>query len=401
LALVFSGREWAHRFSEGCAVTFPAAMPNSRPFTKVNTENPLKVSSGRVNSLDGLRGIAAVVVVLHHLLLTKSWFADRVNLDAHGIKGQFTLSVHNLFEYTPLHIFYGGTEAVVIFFVLSGYVLINPVTKNNLSHYLRNRLVRLYVPIFSAVLLAFGLAKVISHKKIDGASSWLNEHANNYGWVSLFKNMCVVFHTDWLDSSLWSMRYEIIFSFCVMAFAGFNFKISGRTFVKALAIICTTILAGFYFSSGLLSWLPIFFAGSSLNWLGRRKYLSGGVKAVIGWIVMFIPWYFAGFGYSLSVALSRFLMMLGALAIIDACRDPGNVVSRVLSRKPLQNLGKYSYSLYLVHVPILTTVWFALGVPSGRVGWLAQVAISCVFIVMGTMFVYHTAEKPSLKWIHS
>ena len=360
-----------------------------------------EVQSVRINSLDGLRGIAALIVVVHHLLLTQRWFADRVGLGALGAKGQFTFSIHHLFEYTPLHIFYGGTEAVVIFFVLSGYVLINPVNKSNLSSYVRNRMVRLYVPIFAAILLAFLLVKGISHKKLDGASWWLNSHANDYGLSSLLKNLWVVDGTDWLDSSLWSMRYEIIFSLCVMVFAGFVFKASAKSFVKALAVVGMAIYVGVHFSLDLLSWLPVFFAGSSLHWLGRGRYLSGGVKAFIGWIVMFIPWYFAGFGYSLSAALSRFLMTLGAVAIVDACRDSGNVVSRALSTKPLQSAGKYSYSLYLVHAPILTTVWFAMGVPSGHVGWLVRAALSVVGSVVGTALVYTIAEKPSLRWIHS
>jgi peptidoglycan/LPS O-acetylase OafA/YrhL len=357
--------------------------------------------SARVNSLDGLRGVAASVVVMHHLLLTQVWFADRVDLGVLGAKKNFTISIHTLFEYTPLHVFYGGTEAVVIFFVLSGYVLINSVNKSNLSSYVRNRLVRLYVPIIAAALLASALVKAISHKKLNGASWWLNAHANNYGLGSMLKNMWVVDGTDWLDSSLWSMRYEIIFSLCVMVFAGFVFKASTRTFVKALAAVGIAIYIGLHFRLDLLSWLPVFFAGSSLHWLGRGKYWGGGAKAFIGWIVMFIPWYFAAFGYSLNAVFSRLLMMLGAVAIVDACRDSGNVVSRVLSSKPFQSAGKYSYSLYLVHAPILTAVWFAMGVPSGHVDWLLRASISCLFIVIGTLFVYHLAEKPSLRWIHS
>lgn len=352
-------------------------------------------------SLDGLRGAAAIIVVLHHLLLTLPWFADRVGLGQLGAKGQFTFSWHNFFEYTPLHILYGGTEAVVIFFVLSGFVLINSVNKQSLVIYTRNRLVRLYAPIIAAVLLAGGLVKLIPHQKLDGGSWWLNSHAIALTFGSIVRNMWVLDGADWLNASLWSMRYEIIFSLCVMIFSGFVFKKSTLRFSWAMIVVVITIWIGMHFGLDLLSWLPVFFAGSALHWLEERKFLNGGPKAIVGWFVMFVPWYFAGFGYSFSASGSRICMTLGAVLIVDACRDQGCVVSKILSTRPFKLAGRYSYSLYLVHAPILTSVWFAMGVTESHLGWLLRAGISILFIGMGTALVYTVAEKPSLKWIHS
>ena len=365
----------------------------------------LEVSSSKmkshIHSLDGLRGVAALVVVAHHLLLTLPWFADRVELGQLGAKGQFTFSWYNFFEYTPLHILYGGTEAVVIFFVLSGFVLINPVSKQSLVTYTRNRLVRLYAPIIAAVLLAGGLVKVIPHQKMDDASWWLNSHAIPFTFGSLARNIWVLDGTDWLNSSLWSMRYEVVFSLCVMVFAGFEFKKSASRFIRAFIIVVATIWIGIHFGLDLLSWLPVFFAGSALHWLSQGKFFSSGLKAIIGWFVMFVPWYFAGFGYLLSTSVSRICMTLGAVLIIDACRDQGSAVSRVLSTRPFKLAGRYSYSLYLVHAPILTSVWFAMGATESHVGWLLRAGISILFIGLGTALVYTVAERPSLKWIQS
>jgi peptidoglycan/LPS O-acetylase OafA/YrhL len=364
-------------------------------------EKPQNKTKSRMHSLDGLRGVAALIVVIHHLLLTLPWFADRVGLGQLGAKGQFTFSWHNFFEYTPLHILYGGTEAVVIFFVLSGFVLVNSVDKQSLVTYTRNRLVRLYAPIIAAVILAGGLLKVIPHQKMDGASWWLNSHAVPFTFVALFRNMWVLDGADWLNSSLWSMRYEVFFSLSVMVFAGFVFIKSTSQFIRAMIIVVVAIWIGMHFGLDLLSWLPVFFAGSALHWLDEDKFLSSGLKVIIGWFVMFVPWYFAGFGYSLSTSLSRICMTLGAVLIVDACRNQGSVVSKVLSTRPFKLAGRYSYSLYLVHAPILTSVWFVMGVTESHIGWLLRAGISILFIGLGTALVFTLAEKPSLKWIHA
>jgi peptidoglycan/LPS O-acetylase OafA/YrhL len=191
--------------------------------------------------LDGLRGMAALVVVLHHLLLTLPWFADRVSFGQLGPKGKFKLSIHNLFEYTPLHVFYGGTEAVMIFFVLSGYVLINPVSRESIFSYARHRMLRLYAPIFIAVTMASGLVLLFPRKTQVGGSWWVNSHAIKFTSASYFKNIWVVDGNDWLDSSLWTMRYEIVFSLLVVVFAKFFFKKSFSIFTIAIFAISTLI----------------------------------------------------------------------------------------------------------------------------------------------------------------
>ena len=354
----------------------------------------------RKNSLDGLRGISALVVVLHHLLLTLPWFADRVGLGLLGTKNHFTLSIHNLFEYTPLHVFFGGTEAVMIFFVLSGYVLINPISRDSIFTYARYRLLRLYAPIFVAVTLAAGLIIVFKRTALIGGSWWLNSHAVHFSFASYIKNLWVVEGSDWMDSSLWTMRYEVIFSLAVVVFAKYVFKKSIRTFALALVLICFLTWLGMHFGFDLMGWLPVFFAGSALHWMPEVRR-APVLRLFIGVVGLFLPWCFAGFGYSTSPVLNRVLMTIGAVMIVDICRQPGSWVARELSGRLPKLAGRYSYSLYLIHAPILTTVWFVMGEPVGHVAWLVRFAISLVCIAAGTAVVYQLGEKPSLRWIHN
>jgi peptidoglycan/LPS O-acetylase OafA/YrhL len=338
---------------------------------------------------------------MHHLLLTLPWFADRVGFGKLGVKGHFSFSLHNIFEYTPFHLFYGGTEAVIIFFVLSGYVLVNPINKISIHSYVRNRLVRLYGPIFIAVTIAAVLVLIFSRTKMVGASWWMNSHAIKFSFSSYFKNLWVVEGNDWLDSSLWTMRYEIIFSLAIVTFAGVKFRKSYAWFICALVIISGFMWAGMHFSLDLLGWLPVFFAGTALHWLPGKKIRFAGINVLIGVAVLFAPWYFAGFGYTLNPIADRIFMTIGAVIIIAVCRDSENWVAKLLSSKTPVAAGRYSYSLYLIHAPILTTVWFVMGQPIGHIAWLIRFGVAIVCILLGTALVYQFGEKPALRWVHS
>src|ERR1039458_10316795 len=97
----------------------------------------------RIRSLDGLRGLAALVVLVHHALLASdSKLAILYSSPSHAqmpVEG----SLNWLVFYTPLHLFWAGPEFVAVFFVLSGLVLALPVIgkrKLRLAPYYPSRL---------------------------------------------------------------------------------------------------------------------------------------------------------------------------------------------------------------------------------------------------------------------
>ena len=70
----------------------------------------------RIAALDGLRGLAAATVAIGHGLdvFPTVWLASNHG-PAAGALGWLT--------YSPLHLLWAGHEAVILFFVLSGFVL--------------------------------------------------------------------------------------------------------------------------------------------------------------------------------------------------------------------------------------------------------------------------------------
>ncbi|WP_156507383.1 hypothetical protein [Arthrobacter sp. OY3WO11] len=74
-----------------------------------------------------MRGIAALVVLFHHSLLTIPVLAAVYENDAVPVED--VASVAWMLVHTPLHNLWEGKGAVYIFFVLSGVVLTLPVLR--------------------------------------------------------------------------------------------------------------------------------------------------------------------------------------------------------------------------------------------------------------------------------
>ena len=81
-----------------------------------------------------------------------------------------------------------------------------------------------------------------------------------------------------------------------------------------------------------------------------------------------------------------------AILLVGLCfADP--VAVRILSHGPFVWLGRISYSLYLVHLPILIGM---LHVSYGKIPLAATLAIALVLIVVVSDLSYRLVERPSL-----
>jgi peptidoglycan/LPS O-acetylase OafA/YrhL len=131
--------------------------------SEVNTARNHQIRSGdgeRMAALDGLRGIAAMVVVLRHLFNAVA----------------MPLEIRMAVLHSPLALILNGQGAVQLFFVLSGFVLAASLERGTasadiLQFYLK-RIARVHVPYAFGLLFAWIASTAYPNNGIDGLSTF-------------------------------------------------------------------------------------------------------------------------------------------------------------------------------------------------------------------------------------
>jgi peptidoglycan/LPS O-acetylase OafA/YrhL len=344
----------------------------------------------RLRSLDGLRGVAALAVLLYHTSLIARPFLDT------GTRGDAWWWLTE----TPLKLATAGTEAVLVFFVLSGLVVALPVLRPGFSwrRYYPTRLARLYLPIWGSLALA-ALLVLLVPRPVQHASSgsWLLRASSTTvdGWDWLREATLWPRSYD-LNNVLWSLRWEVLFSLALPLFVGAALLARGRWWWPAVLLCVAAPVAGRLWSIDALVYLPAFLLGTLLamrlpqlrDWAQRRGPWAWAAMSSASCLLLVASWA----GRSLApepTALADALWGLsgaGAAGLVVVAIGSG-VGRRMLEARPAQWLGKVSFSLYLVQAPLLATIAFAagdrqwpliaaIGIPSSLLlAWLFQLAI--------------------------
>jgi peptidoglycan/LPS O-acetylase OafA/YrhL len=358
-------------------------MPPPLPLKSQTTANP-HPASGRVTQLDAIRGIAAVTVVCHH------WWAI----------SQF----HPPFWiFRPLFL---GREAVILFFVLSGYVLSLPIWNNRqlpYPQYLIRRVFRIYIPfVFALALSALG-CKIFYGTHLP-LTSFYETTWQTPLTAGLFARELLMPLKSVLNGAIWSLRYEMEVSII-------------------FPLLCALLLR-----TSRYAWLPLcillriadwslvhsYFGGPNLAAINLARFFYFSIFFIIGAtlarerttlsrLITHIPkpalWAFflvvlalycnTVFAYT-SVPTSDFLTMLGAAAVIVLVQDPRLTLG--LNSAIPQYLGRISYSMYLVHYTVLFAV-FDLAYPKISIVGLAILSAIATLIVSHLFCIF--LEEPA------
>ncbi|WP_338778800.1 acyltransferase [Metabacillus sp. FJAT-52054] len=345
----------------------------------------------RIDSLDSLRGIASMIVVIFHTVVSYPAF---YNANYHF---KFESPFLELLITSPLHTFVAGGEAVLLFFILSGFVLTLPFTNksNDISYfeYIKKRFCRIYIPYILIMLFSIMLMFLLAnYNGIDSLSPAFNnrwQHQITVGSIISYLFMIGYDQTN-VNGVVWSldheMRISLIFPFLVLLLLKSAWL---RNFLY-LTIVCLTLkfgllglslfiknafLSAFIYSLSNTSYYTILFLIGALFAKNRKEIcaifislkttLKWGI-GLLGFIFLNFKWIFYGLSayksnfvfFNMISILNDFMAVLGVilLMLVVLCSIK---VDKFLNKKPLLWLGKISYSLYLVHTPVLmVTIYY-------------------------------------------
>lgn len=289
----------------------------------------------------------------------------------------------------------GGYLAVTTFFVLSGFVLARNYsatrwTGGNLLHYGIARIARVY-PVY-ALSLAL-VAPFIAADSVPGKAPLLAAHGLLIqGWLGSIP-------VNW-NTPAWSLSCEIFFylSFPLIAAA-----LHPPTWLKTIAAaigacVLTRGLWALGVSDGikpiihLSDFLMGIAAACAFDLLSRESRRLAGAwlylpacalgAALVAWPDLLPA------GLDLNTALRP----LNALLLVGFALG-GGIAARALSLPPVVYLGKSSYAMYILHVPLL---WWCL---RWQHGISAPVYLSAVIVI--SALVYRFLEEPANRWVRS
>jgi peptidoglycan/LPS O-acetylase OafA/YrhL len=322
-------------------------------------------------SLTGVRFLLAVWVILHHLT---------------GPGAALDLWARSL-PHPVYALIRGGYLAVATFFVLSGFVLARgygdgPWPGKRLRSYLVARFARVYpVYVFSLILVApFMLAD-----RTPGKTGLLmNYSLLLQGWTGHLP-------VGW-NTPAWSLSCEIFFYVCFPLSLVLLRRVN-PVVLAAAACLMTRLL----FLAGVRDeWKPLVHFADFLMGIataGLYSRLRGRIDGV--WLyapatlgmAAFIAWPGLLPG---AVDLNSALRPLNGMLLAGLALGSG-AVARVLSAPLPVYLGKSSYAMYILHIPILW--WVRRWAPALSAAWYMAA------VVFVSMLVYRYVEEPANRLI--
>ena len=373
----------------------PAVSTQSAPVTAPVSHG---VPSGRYLSLDLLRGLACVGVIVAH--------AAGRQPDAGSVLQE---GIARLWWGLPA------------FYVISGYSITASIERlrrkgTPLREYFIRRLIRIFPPYWAtvAVVAAIGWlvrsTDILSHE-YDGFApipspselsfwQWLGTLTLTEGWRDHF----LTFERgQWFLGHAWTLGYEeqfyVLAGLLVLFSAARWFAVVAALSV-AVAVVAILVphdsISGFWFNG---RWI-VFACGIGVYYQVHK--CSGRARLVvpIGLAIAFVASAAIGKGFSADGVVSEIGIGAITAALLILAYPFDRVISTLSILRPFNWCGVRCYSLYLLHWPIAKAVFWTmwtLGIRNPYAFLITSVPISIVLSLGAAAVFFHFVERPCMS----
>ncbi len=371
----------------------------------------LKNKTNRLCYLEGIRGIAAFIVLIGHLKNVFDYDFENRTL------AYFINLTHSTFLGTLLNsfivVFVDGKLAVQIFWFMSAYVISIKLFGKHGSTYLKSAVIKRYfrlaIPVLASVLLAFGLMKLgfmYNHELEQFSGRHYPSLTEMYNFKPDFlkaikSGLWDTFFNFKSSNSynivLWTMEPELFGSFfCFFLFAVFR-KGSARYYFYVCFIIASVFFQYYWLTTFIISYI-----------LCDIDHTTNPFKKMLATLSahLYAKWYY-------SVAVIFILIMINGLnqhfySAYAKIFVSAGIVFSVMNAESLRNffskkilvwLGKISFGLYLIHIPVIYSfscyLYLQIGLEHICNAWISSI-ITIAFVLTGAVIFTKFIDKQSV-----
>lgn len=362
----------------------------------------------RIEQLDSIRGLAALAVLFSHI----PYFAFSLPYETYRIL--VWLGIND------------GHSFVMLFFLLSGFVLSIPFLKKDKVNYLPyviKRFFRIYIPYLFAIILAITLSQFFLSKEVSVVGDW------NLLWDDSISSQLIKDHllflgnynTNAFNGVIWSLIHELrislIFPLIALLIKRLNWKIIILVCIIFSCIAELNTIYGFQESIGYqtdyfktIQYSAFFMLGSLIaKYKNELVTIYQRINPLLKWMLLMISLFLLKFSNFILLflyritgldllsshfnALAEYGILLGCMGIVISAISSIRF-EKFLLFKPFLFLGKISYSLYLLHLPIILSCIYLFN----NVMPLWSISILAIFLsVFISTVTWIFIENPSQK----
>lgn len=358
------------------------------------------MNKNRLEQLDSLRGLASLSVFAHHM-----WMITPV--------------LPLVFSYSPFRIFVYGHAAVILFFILSGFVLSLPFLNNKQGSYygyILKRFFRIYIPYIVSLAIAITLSVSLHRDGINNLSDWFNQFWRKGLDIDIIKEHILLItniHTDAYNTVVWSliheMRISIIFPIIMVAVIRYKWSTNLLLCLLLSSIGAMNDLFDFEVRNGhytsifdTVHYTSFFITGALLaKYKENLARTYHKLNKIHKWTLLITAMIFYSYSRIVEVVIhlpfnhiiTEYGIAFGSIIVVIMALS-SNAFTNFLMRKPIIFIGKISYSLYLYHFVILLS---SINLFYGKLPIVLIYVLSFITTIFVSVLGYYFIEDPSAK----